>query len=473
VACSGSREAPAQPSGWASGPDASLANGADGSIPNGADGSSAPDAASAGVSDGAPAPGTEASAANPVDVGLTPPQGAFCSFPGSVVWTAQGHSIVPGGPLLRDLAWLKLPPGFCAHYFGTVPTARQLRFAPGGDLFVASPRTATTGGANNGIAGIVVLPDDNHDGVADTNLTFADGLPSVQGLMFSGGYLYYQDDTIIRRVLVPLGRRTAAGPSEVVTMMTMQQAPEHWPKVFDTARDGTVYISNGGTQGDFCQPSPPPFGGMYRLEADKSTTPVATGFRNPIAMRCEADHDVCLVAELAMDYSASMFGREKLVVVRQGDDWGYPCCATKNVPYAGSTYADGAVPDCSHVAAESDAFVIGHTPFGLDFEPGNWPAPWTHRVFLTLHGDAGSWVGARMVAIALDPTTGIPLPASELDDSGASGSNMLEFASGWDDQFNDHGRPAPVAFAPDGRLFLGDDQQGAVIWIAPTGLMAP
>ena len=26
-------------------------------------------------------------------------------------------------------------------------------------------------------------------------------------------------------------------------------------------------------------------------------------------------------------------------------------------------------------------------------------------------------------------------------------------------------------FAPDGRLFLGDDQQGAVIWIAPVGLM--
>jgi hypothetical protein len=27
-------------------------------------------------------------------------------------------------------------------------------------------------------------------------------------------------------------------------------------------------------------------------------------------------------------------------------------------------------------------------------------------------------------------------------------------------------------FAPDGRMFIGDDQLGVVIWIAPLGLMA-
>jgi hypothetical protein len=47
---------------------------------------------------------------------------------------------------------------------------------------------------------------------------------------------------------------------------------------------------------------------------------------------------------------------------------------------------------------------------------------------------------------------------------------MREFASGWDDQLQDHGRPAPVAFAADGRLFLGDDRLGAILWIAPSEL---
>jgi hypothetical protein len=50
---------------------------------------------------------------------------------------------------------------------------------------------------------------------------------------------------------------------------------------------------------------------------------------------------------------------------------------------------------------------------------------------------------------------------------------MMDFATGWDDGRQDHGRPAPITFAPDGRMFLGNDNNGAVIWIAPIDLMIP
>ena len=380
--------------------------------------------------------------------------------------------VVPGGDsTARDVKWLAVPVGFCVHYFATVPTARQLRFAPGADLFVASPTTSTTGGANNGVAGIVVLSDDSHRGVADPNRVFLTGLPSVQGLMFSDGYFYYQDDTMIRRVAFAAGDRTPSGSSEVVTPMSVwPQAREHWPRVFDKALDGTIYISNGGSQSDTCESTRAVRGGIFRLNADGTTGLVSKGFRNPIAMRCEADHNVCLAAELALDYSASAAGREKIVPVRDGDDWGYPCCATSGAPYGGVSYMDtNATPDCSGIAAESDAFIIGSTPFGLDFEGGKWPEPWQRRVFVTLHGEFGTWTGARVVAIELDPTTGLPLPASELVQP--ADSHMLDFATGWDDGSHSHGRPAPVAFAPDGRLFLGDDQLGTIVWIAPIDLM--
>jgi glucose/arabinose dehydrogenase len=194
---------------------------------------------------------------------------------------------------------------------------------------------------------------------------------------------------------------------------------------------------------------------------------VSTGFRNPIALRCERNHDVCLAAELARDGSMAIGGREKLVPVRAGDNWGYPCCATANVPYTGEMYADGGVPDCSGIAPDTDSFVIGHTPFGLDFENGSWPAPWTGRVFVTLHGTVSSWQGARIVGIALD-ANGMPLPGTELPGQ-SSPNSLLEFASGWDDGARDHGRPAPIAFAPDGRMFVGDDNTGLIVWIAPVG----
>jgi glucose/arabinose dehydrogenase len=431
------------------------------------------DAESNGVDGGSGGAGPDAEGGSPLVVDAAPPPaGSFCALPGSVVWTAAGPTIVQGPDAgTPDITWMNLPPGFCAHYYATVKTARQLKFAPGGDLFAASPSTPTTGGRGDGISGIVVLPDDNHDGYADSSITFLGMLPSVQGLMFANGYFYYQDDTTIRRVAFAAGDRAPSGASEVVTsMLNWPQASEHWPKVFDQSQDGTIYISNGGTQVEVCQADDPVFGGVFRLEADGSTSEVARGFRNPIALRCETQHDVCLAAELALDYSATAAGREKVVPVRQGDNWGFPCCATQNTPYTGVVYADsGATPDCSGVSAESDAFVIGHTPFGLDFETGQWPAPWTGRVFLTLHGIVGSWQGARVVAIALDDG-GMPLPATELTDAGDP-NDMLQFATGWDDGKQDHGRPAPVAFAPDGRMFLGDDQAGAVIWIAPIGLM--
>jgi glucose/arabinose dehydrogenase len=236
----------------------------------------------------------------------------------------------------------------------------------------------------------------------------------------------------------------------------------------DVAQDGTIYVTNGGAQGDTCLSTNPTRGCILQMTPGAPTV-VAKGFRNPIALRCESNHNVCLAAELGLDYSASLDGREKIVPVRLGDDWGYPCCATKNTPYTGVTYSDTQqTPDCSQVAQEDVEFVIGHTPFGLDFEGGKWPAPWGGRMFVTLHGDFEHWIGARVVAVSLDPATGLPLAASDLD--GGDSGNMADFATGWDDGKLDHGRPAAITFAPDGRLFLGDDQAGAVIWIAPIDL---
>ena len=409
----------------------------------------------------------------PPDLDAPPPPGAFCALPGSVVFTAQGPRIIPGSDAgTPSLAWLNLPVGYCAHYFAHVPTARQLRFAPDGHLFVSSPTSPTTGGAGNGVAGVVVVPDDDGDGVADQNVTFMGQLPSTQGLMFHGGYLYFQDGVTIRRIPFKNGNLAPSGSAEVVTTVSVQQAPEHWPKLFDWAQDGTMYLTNGSTQSEECLSTRPVFGAIFSVASDGTETEVAKGFRNPIGLKCEPDHNLCFAVELALDYSGGTGGREKLVPVRPGDNWGFPCCAARNVPYANVSYVDtGKAPDCSQIAVESDSFLIGHTPFGLDFETGKWPAPWGSRIFVTLHGVFGTWEGARIVGIARNPATGMPLPATDIDGGQSANDNMIDFATGWDDGRQDHGRPAAITFAPDGRMFVGDDQQGAVIWIAPVDLM--
>ncbi len=381
-------------------------------------------------------------------------------------------------PSVPDLSWLSVPDGFCVHHFANVAETRNLRVGPGGDLFAASPSTATAGGEQKtGLAALVVLPDDDHDGLADSTLTFLGNLPSTQGLTFVSGYLYFQDAAVIKRVAFKSGDRKPSGAIETVTTITAPQSFNHWPKLVDMATDGTLYVTNGSDQGESCLSNAPVNGAVFKLMPGGGNSLVTRGFRNPIAMRCESNHDVCLVAELAKDGSGGAGGREKLVPVRQGDNWGFPCCASTNVPYTGTEFQDnGQVvqpSDCASVTQEAVSFEIGHTPFGLDFEVGGWPSPWSGRVFVALHGDVGSYVGSRVVGIALDPTTGLPLPSSDVNTGASVQPNMMDFVSGWDDGHQDHGRATAIAFGPDGRMYVGDDTKGEIFWIAPVGLMRP
>ncbi len=56
------------------------------------------------------------------------------------------------------------------------------------------------------------------------------------------------------------------------------------------------------------------------------------------------------------------------------------------------------------------------------------------------------------------------------DLAGMSSGAMSDFMTGYDDGLHLHGRPANVAFAADGRLFLGNDNNGDILWIAPLDL---
>jgi glucose/arabinose dehydrogenase len=214
-------------------------------------------------------------------------------------------------------------------------------------------------------------------------------------------------------------------------------------------------------------------GGILEIDGSANGKQIALGFRNPIDIECHRDgHDHCFVNELALDYSATEGGREKLVPIHEGDNWGFPCCATFDQPYQSVTIpcpgdpTHQCAPDCTTVVPDTNSFIIGNTPFGLAFEDTLFPAPWDHRVFVVLHGDAGTWNGARLVAISLDPATGLPLPSSTVGGGSNSGA-MVDFATGWDKSGKAHGRPSDVEFSPDGRLFVANDQDGEIFWIAP------
>jgi glucose/arabinose dehydrogenase len=400
-------------------------------------------------------------------IDASPPFANFCDLPGSVRFTGGGVVTVAGGVGSQAVKFLHLPVGFCAHYFGNIGNARQLRFAPNGDLFVASPTKGTTSGGANGRNAIVILADDDRDGAADgpgTNFLF--GIEATQGMLFANGYFYYQDFFKVLRIPYHSGDRMTSAVGELVadTHLAYYTSTLHWTKSMDQADDGTIYVANGSDQDEQCDVARPFKGGIFKLDGTTAGKPVSKGFRNPTAVRCFRGHNLCFAAELSKDYSAAIGGREKLVPIRDGDDWGFPCCATKDMQYSDIPQR----PDCSKITPDDVSFYIGDTPFGFDFERGRWAAPYSGAVFVALHGAAGPWTGERIVVVATDPGTGMPKPGSNVP--GVTPGAMADFATGYDDGTRSHGRPTSIEFAADGRMFIGNDSNGDILWVAPFDL---
>ncbi len=412
----------------------------------------------------------------------------YSQLPGSLCFASGGKkTLVPGGRDAPTLTWLTLPDGYCAHYFAHVATTRQIRFAPGGELFAASPSTPNAGGAGAplyGVGAVVVLYDDDGDGYADgdslphsngtaQDLTLFTKVASVQGLLFTPGFFYFQNGTQIMKVPYAAGQRVLKGTPASVLDLSMANgrypSTDHWPKTLDISDDGTIYVGNGGDQSQACNSAvfPGPLssitGGIFKIDGTPAGSPVAQGFRNPIALRCQKGHNLCFATELGLDGSGGTGGREKIVPIRQGDNWGFPCCATTGVPYLDVT----GTPNCSTVTSDTVSLVIGDTPFGLDFELGMWPAPYTRNILVTLHGEAGDLAGERVVAIPTQ-SNGMPVKSSDI-----GGSTVPQFAGGWDGTTGAHGRPAAVTFAADGRAFIANDANGDIFWVAPVGLKIP
>jgi glucose/arabinose dehydrogenase len=278
-------------------------------------------------------------------------------------------------------------------------------------------------------------------------------------MSFANGGFYFQDGASVYRVPYANGDQTPQATPTQLMDVTYYADTLHWEKPLDLAADGTLYVGNGGSQGDEC-------GGSVHgaiLAADGAVGDgdmVATGLRWPTALRCTAAGS-CLAVEDAEDYTEAEGGRSKLFAIHQGDDWGFPCCAAPNTPYSDAP----PTTDCSGVAVEPVSFVVSDDPMGLDVEPGAWPAAWKGQAFVALAGAAGTYVGARIVAVGLD-AAGRPVVGSDL--GGADTGSMTDFATGWDDGTSgSHDYPFDVAFSADGRLYVANAGNGEIFWIAP------
>ena len=351
---------------------------------------------------------------------------------------------------------LTVPAGFCVRKFADVPTARVLAFAPNGDVFVSSPSARTAGGAPSGAAAIYALTDGG-SGVASVAL-YKQGadLETVHGLAFLSNRLLYTVEGAVNSLPYKAGDRSALGktPTQYADLSDTG-IYERWTHTLAVAEDGSVYVSRGQFDNDSCPPPTPRSGSILRIGTGQSVKGdvVVSGLRNAMYLRCLPWG--CFGAELSGDNWDGIGGKEKLIQLKDGDDYGYPCCVDHDVPRPDLSPA----PDCSRTAVSIQTYVLHDTPFGFDWETGNeWPAPYRGAFFVGMHGSVDTWVGTRLGWATVDATSHRPT------------GPLQDFVTGFGLKGPVVGRVADVRFAPDGRLFFTDDQGGAVYWVAPITL---
>lgn len=397
---------------------------------------------------------------------------------------AAGSTACPQG---SDTS-LKLPDGFCATIFAdSIGGGRHVAVAPNGDVFVNLINHGK--GDSSKTNGIVALRDTNSDGRADVRETF--GEVGGTGIAIRDGFLYADHKTTIKRYPLPAGSLKPSGAAETIVRDLPTKGHEARNIAFDQA--GALYV-NIGSRTNSCQKEDRTAGspgvdpctelatraGIWKFAADKPNqtqaggTRFVTGIRNAMGLTMNP-------ADGAM-YS-TMHGRDQLNTIdpahynnaqsaelpaeefmqlHQGDDFGWPYCYydpnAKQLVQAPEYGGDGKIATrCADKKAPLVAFPAHWAPMSSAFYNGTqFPEHYRGGVFIAFHG---SWnrapepqAGYRVSFVPMKGAT--PSGDAETFADGFAGGKLQPDAAVH--------RPVGLAVAPDGALYITDDQGGRV-----------
>ena len=378
-----------------------------------------------------PAPGSQASQAGASKAGL-PLVNATLQVPSSM---ASGVWATP--------RVMSLPSGFEMSLFSDgVEGARLMAFSPEGDLWVTQKDPGR----------ISILPDKNHDGIADMVVVFAEGLNFPHGIAFRPGYVYIAEMT--RVIRFPYSGMQVLGPPEVV-IPDLPGGGEHTTRTIGFGPDGKLYVSVGSSC-NVCEEQDPRRAVILQYNPDGSGGRVyARGLRNAVGFTWNPTTNEMWSTNNGRDFLGDNLPPEMLFIIKDGAHYGWPYCYGLNPdPQFGrpAFCANDVEPPAVEMQAHS-------APLGLRFnDKQQFPAQYQGDLFVAFHG---SWnrsfpTGYKIVRVPV--VDGKPSGAPE------------DFITGWlNSTGKSWGRPVDVLFANDGTLFISDDLNGVIYRVTYKG----
>ncbi|WP_245234381.1 PQQ-dependent sugar dehydrogenase [Methylotenera oryzisoli] len=369
-----------------------------------------------------------------------------------------------------DLADIRLPDGFKIEVFADFNTKngaqlsglRMMALDAKGNLYVS------TVGSNR----VVMLPDRNHDGVADEAITVAQNLNAPQGLAFVGGSLLIANQDGVVRVA-----HEREGWSKPQAFITNLPTGGHTLKNIKLGPDGFLYI-NVGSSCNVCVENEPmratmlrytlegkPAGALTTLGRHQQSAIFARGLRNSQGFAWHPLTGAMYATNNGADNRSGILGGavndelppEHLNKIEAGKHYGWPHCwgGSKEI---GTQFEDpnfkGAAGFCDTTQAPAVSFKAHTTPIGIAFlDKTNWPSAYKTDAIVALHG---SWnrkqpAGYQLVRVKFKANE--PLAVED-------------FATGWLSNQQAWGRPVDVLVGADGALYVSDDKANAIYRIS-------
>ena len=379
--------------------------------------------------------------------------------------TADWPEVPQGGAkaeqVKKNLAKIKLPPGFQISLYALVPDARHIAVGPQG--------VATFVGTRKSKAWVVT--DRARGGVGEEVKEFAPTLPKKipnGGCFSKDGFLYiveqnrvleypaaeffYESPDVVAGVVVPEGE----------LIPKSEESYNHTARVCRIGPDNKLYIQLGQP---YNVPAKEKFdlyrklgiGGIIRMDRDgKNREVYAVGLRNPVGMDFNPKDKSLWTNDNQVDGMGDEIPPGELNrIASSGQDFGFPWYGGGKIrtnEYKNDTPPANIVfPEVEQTAHAAD--------LGLVFYTGNmFPAKYRGAIFTTQHG---SWnrtvpVGARLMV-------------TFLKEDGRAAGKSEPFAEGWNDNGYYLGRPVDVAQLADGSLIVSDDLVGALYRISYDG----
>jgi glucose/arabinose dehydrogenase len=357
---------------------------------------------------------------------------------------------------------IKLPAGFKAQIFSRVKAAgsdyfrgpRFMAFDADGNLYVSL-------GMDNKV---VMLPDRNHDGVADEVVAVADNLNAPQGLAFVNGKLLVANQDGVVRLEQNNGKWPAASATPVIRGLA---SGGHSLKTLKVGPDGYLYL-NVGSSCNVCVERDSLRASILRYSVDGkpagaltafgalTTTPIwAAGLRNAEGMAWHPKTGAMFATNNGADMRSDTKGGpandelppEHLNRIEAGKNYGWPYCW-------GERRADPNFPGpdgfCATTQPPEITFTAHSAPLGITFlDTAAFPSDYRNDAIVALHG---SWnraqpSGYKLVRVKFNQNKPV---------------EVIDFATGWLEKNGAWGRPVDVVVGPDGALYVSDDRAGMI-----------